>query len=306
MRRLGGAILAAAVLAFAAPAALAQGSGPNLLIMGEDADEDTVPRNSRVFNRVLNALAEQVNEMGFNLYDETAITLDNFAQGRVRRTDAELIDIARSVRQPPIDVVMLFAIYASAERLSYTTKIRARIEGRLLQVTNGQRIGNFEVTSPDSWRAPVDCSRECILETVGANAKTLAQDLGAILSDKLAYLVDGGSSGGGAVASDGGGLATAYTLVFNNFTEDEMLDIEEYLVVFSGYVNHRTTRATMRNFEYWYESSIDPSRLNRNLRKMLSQLELQGRVAMDGNKVEVEKITKRGERRAKPDKSGDW
>jgi hypothetical protein len=303
MKRLGGAILAAAMLACAAPVA-AQGSGPNLLIMGEDADEDTVPRNSRVFNRVLNALAEQINEMGFNLYDETAITLDGFAQGRVRRTDAELIDIARSVRQPPIDVVMMFAIYASAERLSYTTKIRARIEGRLLQVTNGQRIGNFEVTSPDSWRAPVDCSRECILETVGANAKTLAQDLGAILTDKLAFMVDGG--GGGQASSGGTGLASAYTLIFNNFTEDEMLDIEEYLVVFSGYVNHRTTRATMRNFEYWYESSISQSRLNRNLRKMLAQLELQGRVAMDGNKVTVDKVTKRGERRAKPSKDGDW
>lgn len=304
MKSLGRTLLAAAVLLCAAPMAWAQSSGPNLLIMGEDADEDTVPRNSRVFNRVLNALAEQVNEMGFNLYDETAITLDNFAQGRVRRTDAELIDIARSVRQPPIDVVMMFAIYASAEKLSYTTKIRARIEGRLLQVTNGQRIGNFEVTSPNSWRAPVDCSRECILETVGANAKTLADDLGVVLTDKLAYLVDGGAGGDGS-SKDSGGLATAYTLQFSRFTEDEILDIEEYLVVFSGYVNHRTTRATMRNVEYWYESSISPSRLNRNLRKMLSQLEIKGRVAMDGNDVKIEKITQRGERR-KPKKDDDW
>ena len=136
MKSLGRTLLAAAVLLCAAPMAWAQSSGPNLLIMGEDADEDTVPRNSRVFNRVLNALAEQVNEMGFNLYDETAITLDNFAQGRVRRTDAELIDIARSVRQPPIDVVMMFAIYASAEKLSYTTKIRARIDGHQANLDN--------------------------------------------------------------------------------------------------------------------------------------------------------------------------
>lgn len=304
MKSLGRTLIAVAMLACAAPAAWAQSSGPNLLIMGEDADEDTVPRNSRVFNRVQDALAEQINEMGFNLYDETAITLDNFAQGRVRRTDAELIDIAKSVRQPPIDVVMLFSIYASAEKLSYTTKIRARIEGRLLQVTNGQRIGNFEVVSPKSWRAPVDCSRECILETVGNNAKTLAQDLGVVLTDKLAYLVDGKAGGDGS-SKDSAGLATAYTLTFNRFTEDEILDIEEYLVVFSGYINHRTTRATMRNVEYWYESTISPSRLNRNLRKMLAQLEIKGRVAMDGNNVTIEKITQRGERR-KPKKDDDW
>ena len=61
---------------------------PNIMIMGDDADRDTVPRNSRVFRRVLDALSNQLNEEGFDVYDETAVTLDDFAQGRTRRTDA--------------------------------------------------------------------------------------------------------------------------------------------------------------------------------------------------------------------------
>ena len=34
---------------------------PNVLVMGEDADLDTVPRNSRVFKRVLDAGANQLD-----------------------------------------------------------------------------------------------------------------------------------------------------------------------------------------------------------------------------------------------------
>ena len=53
---------------------------PNIMIMGDDADRDTVPRNSPVFRRVLDALSNQLNEEGFDVYDETAVTLDDFAQ----------------------------------------------------------------------------------------------------------------------------------------------------------------------------------------------------------------------------------
>ena len=42
---------------------------PNILIMGEDADNDTVPRNSRVFKRVLNGLSNELHNEGFNVYD---------------------------------------------------------------------------------------------------------------------------------------------------------------------------------------------------------------------------------------------
>ena len=70
---------------------------PNLLIMGEDADEDSVPRNSRVFRRVLDALTNEIHNEGFDVFDETAVSLDDFAQGRVRRTDAEIIDIAKTL-----------------------------------------------------------------------------------------------------------------------------------------------------------------------------------------------------------------
>ncbi len=163
---------------------------PNLIIMGEDADPDAVPRDSRIFGRVLDALSNELSDEGFDVYDETAVTLDDFVQGRIFRTDDEIIDIARSINRPPIDVAVIFTIFASRNSVGYTTKITSRIEGRLLNVRSGQRLGNFEVDFPATRNAPPDCNRDCLLRHVGNLSHTLAHDLGAVLSEKLAHLVD--------------------------------------------------------------------------------------------------------------------
>ena len=270
---------------------------PNIVILGEDADKDTVPRNSRVFRRVLDALSNQLNEEGFDVFDETAVTLGNFAQGRTRRTDAEIIEIARLVNRPPLDVMFIFQIYASADQLTYTTKVKIRITGRLLAVKTGQRLGNVEFESPGNWVAPVKCPREGILEVVGTNARILANDLGAVLTAKLAHLIDDGKN----VANlEKGGIPHAYTMVFDGFNETDINDIEEYLVVFSGYKRHRPTYSSPRRHEVWYESGISSAKLNRNLKKMLDHLDLHGTVTFSGNSFSVKKITFRKRRAINP------
>ena len=271
------------------------GDKPNLLIVGEDYDEETIPRDSRIFKRVLDAISNEIHDQGFDVFDETAITLGNYVQGRIRRNDAEIIDIAKGQTRPPIDVLVITSIYASAKKTSYTTKIKARVTGRLLKVQSGQRLGNFEVESPSTWTAPVDCSRECMLETVGKNAKILAQDVGAILAEKLDDLL----SAQAPVSEDkkSTGLASQYILVFERFTPEDMMDIEEYLVVFSGYKNHRPVYTGRRRQEIWYESHIGSAKLDRNLKKMLVHIDLKGRVSFSGNEYTITKIAKRKNRK---------
>jgi len=268
---------------------------PNVLVMGEDADQDAVPRNSRVFRRVLNALANELHDEGFNVFDETAITLDDFVQGRIRRSDAEIIDVARSVDRPPVDVAVIYSIYSSAQNLRYTTKIRTRVEGRLINVRSGQRLGNFEVEAPGGANAPHDCNRECLLEQVGYQSRHLAQDLGAILTEKLAYMVDGGSRI--AFDREDGFLPTAFTLTFNGFDGQDMDEIEEFMVAFSGYKHHRPVLSTSRHAEYWYETDSTTARLNRNLRRMLDHMGIRGRVSYAGNQFSVAKVSFRRDRR---------
>lgn len=290
---------------------------PNLMIMGEDGDMDSIPRDSRVFRRVLNELAEELNADGFDVYDETAATLDNFAQGRSRRSDAELIDIARSTKRPPIDVIVLFEIYASAERLEYTTKVRTRLSGRLLDVHSGRRMGNFEVSSPRNFRAPVNCNRECILETVGDNARLLARDVADVMVQKLGDEVDYGYEdddrdddgdddyGRGQtkdLARQGGkdgcrGRVQDIFLNFQNFTEQEMLDIEDVILAkFSCYVDHRPAASHGRSHEYVYKTRLHTGKMKRNLVRALEYLGMSGRVRYHGKEFTISKMNKRRSR----------
>jgi hypothetical protein len=197
-------------------------------------------------------------------------------------------------------VVTIFTIFASADKYKYTTKVNTRIEGRLLHARTGQRLGNFEVVSPGNWRAPVDCNRECILETVGKNARILGQDLGAVLAEKLVSLIEDGDP---LPIAGGGGIPNAYTLIFDNFPSDDILEVEEYLVVFSGYKRLRPITKSHRHHEIWYETDSTSARLERNLRKMLGHIGIKGRVTFSGNTFTVEKIARRKKLRLDP---RDW
>lgn len=277
----------------------------NLLVMSEDADDDTVPRNSRVFRRVITAIQNQMLEQNIDVIDETMATLDEFEQGRTRRSRAEIMDIARSISKPPIDVVTNFLIYASVEDKGYTSRLHIRVEGEILHVGSRKYLGNFEQMSPRNWNITPKCakSRECVLEQVGAKSRILGNDIGAVLAEKLAYLrgddrYHGGKKGGFDE------LETAYELIFDGFTPEDMLDIEEYLVIFSGYQSHRPTYSGARRAELWYESTINSAKLDRNLKKMLEQLELRATVQFSANKFVIKKITFRG--KAKKPVGDDW
>lgn len=272
------------------------GDRPNVLVFNEDSDEDAVPAGSRIHKRVLRAIDEQLGDMGIATYDEVTVGLDQgFAQGRTRRSDGEIIDIARSVARPPIDVAVIYTTYASVKQNAHINKVKVRIEGRMLNVKTGRNLGAFELKSPKEWTAPVKCNRECIIETVGDDSRIIANDVGAVLAEKLAWMVDGDGSSTVNTGSKGG-LPMAYTLEFDGFSQDEMMKIEEYLVIFSGYKSHRPIYSGARRAELWYESSIGSAKLNRNLNKMLDRINLRGMVQFSGNTASIKKITLRGKK----------
>ena len=215
----------------------------------------------------------------------------------MRRTDAEVIGIARTITRPPIDVVVLFSIYATADELSFTTKVRTRIEGRMINVRSGRRLGSFEVASPGEWNGPKDCPRDCLLEVVGNFSRILAKDLGAVLADKLVALVEVDEAAG---ATQAAGSGTAYALIFDGFTAGEIFEVEEFLVAFGGYKNHRPVFSGVRYHEYWYESDSESARLERNLNKMLDFLDFQGRITFSGNEFRIQKIVQRRTLRIDP------
>ena len=303
--------LAALVAALVAvPHAHAQSPGLNMLAMGEDADEDSVPRGNRIYNRVIQALNEELNVRGFQVFDETAVAMNVTEPGRVRRRDAELIDVARAVQAPPLDVIAVFTIYASARDSSFSDVVRPaiRIPGRLLNVRTGQQIGSFEVTGLELPPLPVNCDRECLLERVGDEARLLAADLADALATKLEGFAaapaaaapltsvapaTGGSVTATAPSNECTGLPTAFVIRFEGFDSTEIGALEEYVNAYSCVAGVRPVRASARSAEYWYETRADSARVNRNLRLTLEHMGVSGQVRFSGNAFVVSKVATR-------------
>lgn len=277
---------------------------PNVMLMGDDADRDTVPRHSRIFNRVLDALKNRMMQEGFSVYNETATTMDMTDAGRVRRTDAELISVARSVTEVPIDVISVFQIYAAAQDDAYSDvkKLKIRIVGRLLQVATGRDLGSFEVSMGPKGLSPlpVNCNTDCVLETVGDQAKPIANEVGIILARKLRELAPAATAAttptqttqtAARPASDAcDGLDTAYTVVINGYDTNTVLSIEQTMIGFKGYESHRPVRSQTLHTEYWYQTCSDRARLERNFQVLGENLKGQNRVSLEGNKIELEHV----------------
>ena len=175
-RALAGGCLAALLLL---PPSLAAAAGPNLLVMGEDADPDSIPRGNSVFQRVRDSIASELHEAGYDVYDETAVTLGEVAAGRIGRDDADLIEAARGASRPPVDAVAIFSVYATAVDTGCITRLGARVSGRILQVQSGQRLGSFEVSTQKGWRIDPACAadRACLLEAVGDRARIIGREV---------------------------------------------------------------------------------------------------------------------------------
>jgi hypothetical protein len=276
---------------------------PNILIMGEDADLDTVPRGSRIFNRVLRALETEIQALGFRVYDETAVTMDITNVNRVRRSDAELIVIAQRVPNVPIDVVAVFEIYASVEDNAYADiqDLRVRIPGRLLNVATGQALANYEVSYEPGELPPLppNCDRDCVLEHVGDQAQRVAADLGAVLATYLDYLSPAPEDANVITQSDPDkeedasnceAMMTAYTITFRNFEPEQIDLIEEYLASFSGYDHHRPTQSSASETTYWYETCSATARLQRNLRMMIENMGIEARMDLVNNRIEIDRL----------------
>lgn len=262
-----------------------------ILIMAEDADPATVPADSRISRRVLDEFASQIAAYGFSVFDETALTFDTRLPGGARRSDAELIDIARAIRRPPIDSIALFTIQADRQDRPHTSKLRVRVSGRLLDARSGQRRGNFELSDTGNLRP--DCIGPCFAETVGDIARVMGREVADVLASKLDVRFSARPAPRPEIATSGrddGGLVRGMTLTFDDFSIVEMQDIERYLAIFSGYRSHRPVSSFHRHFEIWYESAIGDGRMRRNLDRMFEELGLQARISFAGGDYHIRQI----------------
>ncbi len=196
-----------------------------------------------------------------------------------------------------MDIAVIYTIYTHARSLGHTDRLHVRIAGRLLDVRAGRRLGNFEVELPGPANVAPNCASSCRLEIVGANARTLARDLGAVLAAKLEGRMAARRPARGRPSERSHvGLSTAYTLTFVGFDMAEITEIEDRVAAFDGYEHIRPISTSLKTNEYWYETSIPSAQLNRGLRLMLKDMDTSGRVSFGGSRFLVEKIGRRKRR----------
>ena len=69
-----------------------------------------------------------------------------------------------------------------------------RVEGRLLQVIDEQRLDNIELDLPAAENAPANCNKVCLRSYVGNVSKQLSQDVSVILTKNNAIAFSSGSN----------------------------------------------------------------------------------------------------------------
>ncbi len=281
-------ILALMMIATAICAAAPAVAGSlNVFLAGEDGDRDAAPRHGRLHKAVVDELSAVLQDEGFAVYDEATV-----APGGLARDpgDTQLVAAVRAAVRPPVDVAVLFSVHARAEDLSYAKRISSQITARMFGVATGRHLGNLQVASPKALRTPLDCEGDCLAAAFERDARRLSRRLGRQLALRLASVLGAGGGPEGPEAAPSGGMPAAYTIVFEDFSAAEVFEIEEYLVVFSGYRHHRPISSAEGRHEYWYETASARGRLNRNLNKMLDYLEMPGQVDLSGNIFTVTKI----------------
>lgn len=283
----------------------------NMIVMGEDNDADSVPRTHRVFNRVQRAIMESLNIEGYQVYDETAVSMDVTDTSRIGRSDAELIDVARTLTSPPMDVLTIFQIFASAPKsaVSDIRKLQVRISGRMLNVQSGQSIASFEVQAQGLPALPPGCDADCVIERAGDEASLIAEDVTAVLKEKLeafvgsapaaapasddTALTDAPAATGNGASADCPGLPTAYTIKLKNFSDEEVSQLEAYFSAFSCFSSIRPTRQSASLTEYWYETRADQLRLTRNLKGVEQAMDVSFQPQFSGNVITLTRIKTR-------------
>ena len=162
-----------------------------------------------------------------------------------------------------------------------------RIEARLLNVRSGLKLGNFEIVAP-TRNLSTSCLRRCVIEDVGNQAKEIAQDVGAVLVQRLKrYTRSSSRSNSNFSQNTRSKMASEYTIIINGFRRRTVREMEDMLFSFPSYIGHRTLGSSSKNAKYTYETRAETGSLIRALEKILETLDLEGIVRHSGDTIRV-------------------
>ena len=225
-----------AALAMCSASAVAHAATINMVVIQEDADGESVARNNRIQNAVLNTINQTLNApayqsalqragiTGMDVYNERALTLEFYDQSRQRRAQPEIISLLRSIT-PKMDIGVFYTLYARGVQDPYTkvVKLQMSMAFQALNVADGRIMGGDNLDIDTAGVPFTGCAASlngtpadphCVKEFVSQYGERLARNAGNKLAIQLAAMLPragfsaGGNSGAG---SDGGDIKDAST-----------------------------------------------------------------------------------------------
>lgn len=176
-----------------APSPAAAPAGPRIqrvVLVPDDTMPGAAPRDSRTAAAALAAFRTELEKAGIAVQDGRGVALLNEQQENARRSDAEIVQLARRQAQAgAFDAVVLFTALVSADFTLQAQNPYLRGRAAVLRATDARNAGTFEWASPVRTTVPYACDRACVLETVVAEAPVVGTNVGANL---LAGLVASG------------------------------------------------------------------------------------------------------------------
>ncbi|WP_432736949.1 hypothetical protein [Maridesulfovibrio sp. FT414] len=251
---------------------------PRILILGDDRSPETIARDSRPFTQVQNEIANALLNDGFDVKDEVALSMDSHVQGQKRRSEAELLRVAKDLG---IDIAVIFSVYPNMKRTENSMRIHPRVEGRLVSVFDGSRLGNFDLKSQLSRPVEKPYARNEQQEALAEVSGLLGKEVGEVLTERLAQYVDAE-----------GGMLKEWVLIIDGFNNYEVMDMEDIFRTFGGYDSHRIkSNAQNRNGhnEFFYKTSAESAVLKRDLVRMLGQIGAKGSINVSGLSILIAK-----------------
>jgi len=265
---------------------------PIVLILGENWDEDSVPRKNQAFDTIIRAVSSKLRHEGIRVLDEAVVMKENFIRRRVRRTKEEVFQIAKAVKTPMIDAVASFKISWNIKATAEKTLINTQFTGNILNVSTGDDIGYFYETFSLPTEKSCAVHRDCVLKSIADPAHELGQKVGAVIANHLrrAMLVRRTDGEETETRSADPTILRAYKLTFDNFGSTDFNHAEELMVAFSGYHRHEIILAMMRRFEITYETRSDDAKLKRNLRMMVAYMDIDASIKCIRNMCTISKL----------------
>jgi hypothetical protein len=264
----------------------------NLLIMGEDEDAArSVARNTELFRNTLNTLNATLTSAGLAVWDETALTYEDSLQGLTNRGDEQLIDVARGIRKPRMQLLLIFSI----RKNQVSDNMLASFEGRLLELQSGKLLGNDFVELKQS--IPRRCDSACQDDLLESGSSELVTELGK----RMAALAQGDTS------QPRGDSRQAFTITFEQFSAAEMAAIESLLVKYPDYLSHEYT--TVRNgflSQVRYNSASSRSRLMSYLMQEFKNIALDIALAYSDDAFTFRNTTGQAQRQVGPQPRPEW